>query len=69
MQAEKEMGRVDEETGTWFSNPGLETCKLASGTGVGKYLNTAGPLKAADKAEAPVAKRQKGTAYGNFDSW
>lgn len=73
LKAEKAAGAA-EKSGTWFSNPGLESSKADADAKVGRYL-TAAPSAAPrsrtveEEAEKPPPKRQKAVAYGNFDAW
>ena len=77
LQAEREAGRVDEDAGTWFSNPGLDHGQVATGTGVGKYLSmpkqapAKAPANGLDATSEPAPKKQKqaATSYANFDAW
>jgi len=77
MQAEKEAGMLDEQPGTWFSNPGQDGSTPAVGTGVGKYLAAAktqprpgSEARGAGQGQEPAPKKRKAaTSYGNFDAW
>jgi len=75
VQAEREAGTLDEQSGTWFSNPGLDENRPAVSSGVGRYLDAAKAqtetaFGAQEPGQPPAAKKRKAvTSYGNFDAW